>query len=323
MTIQSSAGGHPAVGSVELVSGASGSVDGITVNAVAIMSAVVSFTTTLEQTATAVVNNINANTSSPNYIATSNGAVITITSVDPGVNTNGFAVVASTTTITTTDSNMAGGDGGQGAPSGDIRRRVDVQPDRLNQKITVAGNYFEQPFKTINMGTRVTPQSIFFLVLDTHPLVRVDYDSSSGYFLRNIGTIAAPTWQVVTGNLKLIVHHSHAIDVILENTVSKKSFGIREMPIPLNDFPNEESATIGLAGYSSVVGKARRIYKPIQVAPPQSVPQLGMTARLIDTFNGMDTFVELTGFDIQMTSFSKFNRGVNSMTLQLEEFYFP
>jgi len=323
ISIQSAAGGNPAIGSVELLSGASGSVDGITVNAVAIMSGSVSFTTTLEQTATAVANNINANTSSPNYIATSNGKVVTITSDDPGVNTNGFVVASSVTTITTTDNNMAGGSGGQGAPSGDIRRRIDVQPDRLNQKITVSGNYFEQPFKTINMGTRVTPQSIFFVVLDTHPLVRVDYDSTTGFFLRNLGTIAAPTWQVATGNLKLRVHHSHSIDVILENTVSKKSFGIREMTVPLNDFPNEEAATIGLAGYSSVVGKARRTYKPIQTTPPQSVPQLGMTARLIDTFNGMDTFVELTGFDIQMTSFSKFNRGVDSMTYQMEELYFP
>lgn len=99
----------PAVGSVTLDSGASGSVDDITVNAVSIMSGAESFDTDLATTAANVAANINAEKSSPNYFAKAVGAVITITAQAGGTAANGFAVVSSTTTIAATDGNMAGG----------------------------------------------------------------------------------------------------------------------------------------------------------------------------------------------------------------------
>jgi hypothetical protein len=98
-----------ATGSVELTGGASGSVDGITVNGVQIMSIAEPFATDLPTTATNVASNITANTSSPNYTASAVGSVITITSVIEGTSPNGFAVVSTATTITTTDVNMSGG----------------------------------------------------------------------------------------------------------------------------------------------------------------------------------------------------------------------
>lgn len=100
-----------ATGTVTLTGGASGSVDDITVNGVSIMSASVPFDTDLDTTATAVAANITAHTSSPNYTAAANGAVITITAVTTGSGPNGFAVVSTATTITTTDVDMAGGSG--------------------------------------------------------------------------------------------------------------------------------------------------------------------------------------------------------------------
>lgn len=91
-------------GTVTLDTGASGSVDGITVNGVEIMSGAESFDTSLTVTATNVAANITANTSSPDYTAIAVGAVITITSIIGG---DTFVVVSSATTITTTDVNMA------------------------------------------------------------------------------------------------------------------------------------------------------------------------------------------------------------------------
>lgn len=100
----------PATGSVELTGGASGSVDGITVNGVQIMSGAESFDTSLSTTATNVAANITAYTSSPNYTAVAVGAVITITAAaGTGTSANTFAVVSSATTITTSDTNMSGG----------------------------------------------------------------------------------------------------------------------------------------------------------------------------------------------------------------------
>lgn len=98
-----------ATGTVTLTGGASGAVNGITVNGVQIMSGAVSFTTDLATTATAVATNINLHVSVPNYTAVAVGPVITITASTAGVATNGFAVVATTTTITATDTDMVGG----------------------------------------------------------------------------------------------------------------------------------------------------------------------------------------------------------------------
>ncbi|CAB4122599.1 hypothetical protein UFOVP37_33 [uncultured Caudovirales phage] len=98
-----------AKGTVTLTGGASGAVNGITVNSVQIMSGAVSFTTDLATTAAAVATNINLNTSIPDYTASAVGAVITITAVTANGTTNGYALVATTTTITATSTDMANG----------------------------------------------------------------------------------------------------------------------------------------------------------------------------------------------------------------------
>ena len=98
-----------ATGTVTLTGGGAGSVNSVTVNGVTITSGSVSFTTDLATTATAVAANITAFASTPNYSAVAVGAVITITASTAGQATNGFVVVANTTTITTTVTNMAGG----------------------------------------------------------------------------------------------------------------------------------------------------------------------------------------------------------------------
>lgn len=97
-------------GTVTLNTGAAGSVDGITVNGVEIMSAAVPFNATLDQTALDVAANINNNVANTDYSASATGAVITITylGVDK-TDSNGFVVVSTVTTITSTDVNMAGG----------------------------------------------------------------------------------------------------------------------------------------------------------------------------------------------------------------------
>lgn len=111
-------GSAAAAGTVTLTGGASGSVDGITIDSIEIMSGAESFDTDLTETAMNVVSNINANTSAPNYSATSLGAVITIISDVRGTGPNGFVVTSSTTTITTTDANLSGGTNGEAFKNG-------------------------------------------------------------------------------------------------------------------------------------------------------------------------------------------------------------
>ena len=97
-------------GSVTLTGGATGSVDSITVSGVQILGVSVPFNTSLSQTAADVATQINTYNSTSEYVATSSGAVITITA-KPGTGTvpNGFAVLSTGTTITTSNSNMLGG----------------------------------------------------------------------------------------------------------------------------------------------------------------------------------------------------------------------
>lgn len=110
LTVTGGTAATPSQGSVELTGGASGSVDGITVNGVQIMSGAEAFDGDLDTTAQNVVDNINAFTSSPNYTATRTNSTINIFAATAlGDSPNGFAVVSSTSTITSTDTNMAGG----------------------------------------------------------------------------------------------------------------------------------------------------------------------------------------------------------------------
>ena len=97
-----------ATGSVELTGGASGSVSGITVDGVQVMSGSEAFDTDLDTTATNIAANITAHTSVPNYTATATGSVITITAAYNGTSGNGLAVVTTAVTITKTDTNTSG-----------------------------------------------------------------------------------------------------------------------------------------------------------------------------------------------------------------------
>jgi len=99
-----------ATATVTLTGGAAGSVNMITVNGVNVMSGSVAYATSLSVTATAVAANITAHVSVPEYTAAAVGPVITIsTTPSAGTASNGYLVAVTTTTITETHTNMAGG----------------------------------------------------------------------------------------------------------------------------------------------------------------------------------------------------------------------
>lgn len=101
--------GADGTGRVQLLSGASGSVDSITVDGVELLRSAVPFNTSLNQTAADVTAEINdpENMTSPQYRATVASNTITIRPIVPREGT--LLVDASATTITTTESNITGG----------------------------------------------------------------------------------------------------------------------------------------------------------------------------------------------------------------------
>lgn len=113
-TVTAAAAAHTAevlaTGTVTLNSGASGSVDTLTVDSIAIIDAAVAFNTSLTQTAADLASAINNAASDPEYTATSSGAVVTIIAKrGSGAGANGLVVASTVTTLTKTDANMASG----------------------------------------------------------------------------------------------------------------------------------------------------------------------------------------------------------------------
>ena len=111
-----------ATGTVTL-SGVAGTVTGILVNSVQIMSGTETFATTLTALATDIADNITAFSSSPNYTATSSGAVITIRAATGSGTTPNTFVVSSTGAggISTVDVDMSGGSSTAPAPAKFVR----------------------------------------------------------------------------------------------------------------------------------------------------------------------------------------------------------
>lgn len=98
-----------ATGTVTL-SGSSGSVDSLTIGGVPVIDGAVAFNTDLATTAAALATAINNARSVPDYTATSNGAVVTITAPrGMGAGANTLAIVAATTGLTAVTANLSGG----------------------------------------------------------------------------------------------------------------------------------------------------------------------------------------------------------------------
>ena len=160
-------------GTVTLTGGASGSVDGITVNGIEILGAVVPFNTSLTQTATDVAAQINRWLSQPEYFATSSGAVITISALPgTGAGPNTFAVVSTVTTITKTDVNMASG---VNAANG------------LNLNVAASGAIDKVPTETWQGTAVATGQAGWFRI----EAAQADGGGSSTTLLRIDGAVAS------------------------------------------------------------------------------------------------------------------------------------
>ncbi|HYF28572.1 MAG TPA: hypothetical protein VD931_22725 [Baekduia sp.] len=99
------------VGSVDLTGGSSGSVDAITVNSIAILPSAVTYTTSLANTASLVATAINNNPKNLLFTADVSDTDKINIRAKPGLGSlpNGWVVASTVTTLTKTDSNMAGG----------------------------------------------------------------------------------------------------------------------------------------------------------------------------------------------------------------------
>lgn len=114
VTITASAGSHtaetPTTASITLTGGAAGSIDNVTIDSISILDAVVSFNTSLTQTATDLAAALNRSATNLDWIATSATTTVTLTAKpNRGTRFNGKTQTVTTTTITTSDVDPTGG----------------------------------------------------------------------------------------------------------------------------------------------------------------------------------------------------------------------
>lgn len=120
--------GSPATGSFRLDSGDSGSVTSIKVDNVELLSASVDFDTDLETTALDVAAAINSNPTSPNYTAIADGTTVYISAGNDGPDSNGLAIVVTTSGNLTVDGETALSGGSLGSISAITNITVDGVP---------------------------------------------------------------------------------------------------------------------------------------------------------------------------------------------------
>jgi hypothetical protein len=193
----------------------------------------------------------------------------------------------------------------------DLRKRIVVRGDKLQKEIG-SGKWFEISMDNL----RVTPLETLWIKIDKYPdstnYPSMHYQTGTGsYYDSSNGT----SWTSRTGSAKLRQYFAKTIRVIGENTTAKRSFGVREVVMPTNDFPDKETALKALGGYMETKGKSRRTYSQITCSTPETMFDIGKTIRIIDKNNTLDFYSNLIAYDMS----SDQTGYANEMNITIEE----
>ena len=76
-----------------------------------------------------------------------------------------------------------------------------------------------------------------------------------------------------------------------------------------------------MIGLADIMGKEKRLYKPITTTVPDSYIQPGQTLKILDTY-GLNTQSIILGWDVTMSATNADEKlGASEMTWNLGEFY--
>lgn len=307
-----------AEGHVNLTGGASGNVSSITINSVELLSGTVNFNSSLSQTAADIADNINANTSTPNYTARADGTKIFIRGVTEGDTENGRAISVTSATITTTTRNMEHGVFGK--PNlGDVRRSIALSETKLTALgTTTPAPWWELPIKP---KLEVTKGEHLFLVFreygDATNYYNINYKSGSGEYYDSTDGV---TWTKRTGNHSFRVWSARRLKITVENTsLSATLSEPREKLLPVRADLEEQTVREMMLQASTVLAKQVRIYEPIEITPPDKRIKTGYYCRLQDLKTGLDTKAIIESVDLEMIAGdTQSNLGANTIKIGLE-----
>ncbi len=193
-----------------------------------------------------------------------------------------------------------------------IKQRVVVPFARLEREVTTGGVYFEVSFNKIPLEANNT----YFILLGNYPdtnELRIDYQTGTGSYYLNDA--------LQTGDVKFRTYHSKTMHIIGQNVVARQSLRDKEHVINLQDFPNEETATIAMEGMLEAMAKINRIYNPIVCSAPDDYLDLGKTCEVIDGATGLEDIVDLMGFSIGGSALEGGNLGAENILIYVNKVY--
>ena len=217
---------------------------------------------------------------------------------------------------------LAGSDTGSAIDAGDVRGAAAVPPGRLNRELAADGtpSYIEVSFGREPL--RLSPHADMHVIISgTADPVRL-HRSGTGTVQRRASDSDA-AWAAVSGGAPHYrAYAAETMHVIAQDTSRRgEGQGHKETTYPLHDFPSEHSAIQAFEGLLNLVGSVRRSYDSIIISAPGARPQPGSTVRLHDTFNGLDTTVELIGYRIGAHGGEQL--AAASMSIDVEEWIAP
>lgn len=202
----------------------------------------------------------------------------------------------------------------------DTRARVRIPKEKINQFIEAPSSSIFTEFsferKTIEPDNR-----LFFVVekygTGSTNSFGLDYDSlgSNIYYSSSDGV----TWGAAqNGDFAFRTYPFRTFNLIYQNTVARRKYGIRETVIDIKNFTDFNTLRDTMIGLGRILAQSRRVFMPVTCSVPDNYPEVGKTVRIIDQF-GLDQNAVITGWDIQMSANTPSQViGASEMTFQLE-----
>ena len=196
-----------------------------------------------------------------------------------------------------------------------------VQPGRLNSEIELNGTGFLS-FE-INRTDLDPEKDIYVFFADsggnqggiiqpyTNPNRNVGYRR-----ITNTGGVFTAS-EESPGELRTRLMADQSILLKAQNQTLKHIKLTKENKRSFRDTPNSSSATHIFEGLMDTAGRVRRTYSGMVTSVPMIYPPLGELYRIIDRFNGLDSYALLIGFELGADTSTNLN--TINMNLELEE----
>ena len=115
------------------------------------------------------------------------------------------------------------------------------------------------------------------------------------------------------GTMALVIYGADTVSVRAQNTTARRAHPPKEAEYPLRDNPDTGTAVQALAGVMGANARVVRKYGPLAATPTAAPPPLGTTARMVDVDTGLDTTVEIAGWEISGSAHDPDNLAPNMM----------